>query len=516
MEYDEKTMLLTKGIVKKFPGVIALKGIDFELYEREIHALAGQNGSGKTTFLRIINGILQPDAGEIYIKGQKVYFKSPLDAKKFGITMIHQEATLIPNLSIAENIFLDIEVPFKRFNLVKKDDLVEKAKEYLEHVGLMKDPLTKVKELRAAERQLVQVARALAREEEIKIICMDEPTSALSRGEIVHLFNLMEDLKKRGKSIIFVTHRIEEIFEVADRVTILRDGNKVITAKINEISPKDVVKLMIGKDIESIHAVRRESERTIIEYKTPILVVRHLYTVPSSPTETALKDISFELYEGEILGVTGLLGSGKTELGKALIGLSRIVRGEIRLYGKKVDINSSSMARKLGIVYVPEDRLREGLVLGMNVKDNIILPSITRISMGKLIRRIKLENEKTKEYIKILNIVPPNPLIRVDALSGGNKQKVVIAKFIETSPRIFIFDEPTFGIDVGAKFEIRSLIASLVGERSGVILLSSDIDEVLSLSDRIMVLRDGKAIGIYNKKELNREKLIDILSSSSV
>jgi ribose transport system ATP-binding protein len=492
MEYDEKTMLLTKGIVKKFPGVTALKGIDFELYEREIHALAGQNGSGKTTFLRIINGILQPDAGEIYIKGQKVYFKSPLDAKKFGITMIHQEATLIPNLSIAENIFLDIEVPFKRFNLVKKDDLVEKAKEYLEHVGLIKDPLTKVKELRAAERQLVQVARALAREEEIKIICMDEPTSALSRGEIVHLF------------------------EVADRVTILRDGNKVITAKINEISPKDVVKLMIGKDIESIHAVRRESERTIIEYKTPILVVRHLYTVPSSPTETALKDISFELYEGEILGVTGLLGSGKTELGKALIGLSRIVRGEIRLYGKKVDINSSSMARKLGIVYVPEDRLREGLVLGMNVKDNIILPSITRISMGKLIRRIKLENEKTKEYIKILNIVPPNPLIRVDALSGGNKQKVVIAKFIETSPRIFIFDEPTFGIDVGAKFEIRSLIASLVGERSGVILLSSDIDEVLSLSDRIMVLRDGKAIGIYNKKELNREKLIDILSSSSV
>lgn len=511
MNNAPQIILYAKNITKKFPGVIALKNVNFDLNEGEIHAIVGQNGAGKTTFLRIINGILQPDEGEIYIQGRKVLLRNPLDAKRLGIVLVHQEATLLPNLSIAENIFIDTEMPFKKFTVVKRDQLIDEVRKYLEYVGIKRDPSTKVKELRAAERQLVQIARIIA-EEGTKIICMDEPTSALTRGEIIHLFDLMRDLKRRGKSIIFVTHKIEEVFEIADRVTVLREGTKIATLFTNETSPKELVRLMIGKSIEDIYVYREERES--IKQEVPILSVKHLYTIPLAPTETALKDISFDLFKGEILGITGLLGSGKTELGKTLIGMGKIIRGEIYLYGRKVKIHNPSHARKLGIVYLPEDRLKEGLILNMTIRDNIVLPSITKLSIFRVVRRLALERKIAIKYIDMLNIIPSSPMVRVDALSGGNKQKVVIAKFIETSPRVFIFDEPTFGIDIGAKAEVRRLITMLADKGHGILLLSSDIDEVLSLSDRILILKDGMMMGIYHKKELNREKLIEILGGA--
>ena len=504
-------VLQTKGIVKKFPGTIALKGVDFDLDPGEVHVLVGQNGAGKSTFLKIINGILTPDEGEIYVNGTKVSIESPAKAKKLGITLTHQEATLTPNLTIAEYVFLTTRISRKSFTLLKNSELVELSKKYLEFIGLSVNPTTKIKDLRAAEKQLVQVARALA--EGSRVICMDEPTSALTKTETLHLFDVVRELKKKGVSVILVTHKIDEVFEIGDRVTVLRDGERVGTFQVQEISSEKLVELMIGKPLTEFYEVGvRVRAKAELQAK-PLLEVRDLYTTPSLPIEVPLKGISFTLYKGEVLGVVGLLGAGKTELGKALIGMEKITRGEIYVEGKRVKISGPVDARKYGIFYLPEDRNKEGLVLLLPVRDNIVLPSITSISKLRLLRDLRREHEIASQYIRRLRIVTPSPEVRVDNLSGGNKQKVVIAKALETRPKILVLDEPTFGIDIGAKIEIRKLIAELAKGGYGVILLSSDIDEVLALSDRVLVLKDGVQVGLYAREELDRDKLIKLLGA---
>ena len=507
MSVTSVPVLVVRGLVKKFPEVVALRGVDFELNKGEIHAIVGQNGAGKSTFVKVLNGIHKPDGGTIIVEGNEVSIKSPSDAKKYGLTLIHQEVMVIPNLTIAENIFIS---KLKLRGFLKSSEIYDEAKKYLEIVGLGKDPGTKVKELRVVEQQLVQFARALA--EDAKIICVDELTSALNPLETRHVFDVMREFKKRGKSFIFITHRVEEVFQVADRVTVLRDGSKVMTKEVSSTTPSEVVNAMVGKSLEEIYVYREKKTYTETE-KEPLLRVIDLSTAPSSPVETSLKNISFELYEGEILGVVGLLGAGKTELGKALIGMEKIVSGKIVLNGKEIRIKNPADALKHGIVYLPEDRRKEGIIPQLSLSDNILIPppTLMRISFAKLIRRVNLEQEVAKKWLKSLNIVAPSIRFKADYLSGGNKQKVVIAKALETRAKILIFDEPTFGIDIGAKAEIRRIISNLTNMGLSIILLTSDIDEALSLSDRIMVLSNGKVVATLINKNLSRDSIINLL-----
>lgn len=500
-------ILEVKNLVKKFPEVIALKGIDFDLRKREIHAIVGQNGAGKSTFVKVLNGIYKPDEGTIIIDGKKVYIKSASDAKKYGLTLIHQEVMVIPNLTIAENIHISKLKFAKRVNI---NELADNAKKYLEIVGLSVDPKTKVKELRVVEQQLVQFARALA--EDAKIICVDELTSALNPIETKHILDVMQELKKNEKSFIFITHRVEEVFQVADRVTVLRDGMKVLTKDIPQTSISEIVSAMVGRRIEEIYIYRQKKLKSEVSEK-PVLRVSNLSTSPSRPTETPLKNISFDLYKGEILGIVGLLGAGKTELGKALIGLQKIVSGKIILENKEIHVKSPVDALRYGIFYLPEDRRREGVITSLHISDNIVIPPATlmKISIVRLIRRLGIEHEIARKWVKDLNIVTPSIKFKVEYLSGGNKQKVVIAKALETQAKILIFDEPTFGIDIGAKAEIRKIINDLAEAGLSIILLTSDIDEALSLSDRIMVLSNGRAVATLLNKDLKRDDVINLL-----
>lgn len=504
----DSLVLSVKNLVKRFPGTIALKGVDFDLYVREIHALVGQNGAGKSTLVKVLNGVYRPDEGSIAINGREVSIKNPSDARRYGLTLIHQEVMVIPNLSIAENIFIS---RFRLRERLRYSDIIERAKEYLEIVGLNKDPRTKVRELRVVEQQLVQFARALA--EEAQIICVDELTSALNPLEAKHVFSVMEEFKKKGKSFIFITHRIEEVFEVSDRVSVLREGVKVLTERTASITPSEIVKAMIGRSLEEVY-VSREKKFLSREETQPILRIINLSTTPLSPAETPLKNISFDLYEGEILGVVGLLGAGKTELGKALVGLKKISSGKILLRGREIRVKSPVDALRHGIVYLPEDRGREGIIPTLSLSDNIMIsPSaLARLSLGRFVRRFGLEKMIARRWVENLRIVAPSIDFKADHLSGGNKQKVLIARALETQAKILVFDEPTFGVDIGAKAEIRRIIGRLSDMGLSIILLTSDIDEALSLSDRIIVLSDGRVIAtLDNSRELKRDTIISML-----
>jgi len=500
---DPKIVLSTRRLVKRFPGVIALKGIDFDLREGEVHAIVGQNGAGKSTFVKVLNGIFKADEGEIFVYGEKVEIREPKDAKKYGITLIHQEVMVIPNLSIAENIFIN---QFKLYKGIDKTYLVHEAKKYIELIGLKIDPNTKVKDLRVVEQQLVQFTRALA--ENAKIICVDELTSALNPLEAKHIFEVMNELKK-SKSFIFITHRIDEVFQVADRVTVLRDGMKIFTKSVQETSYKEVVNAMLGKDPGELY-IRKE--RNLEIYKSePILKVLNLTTIPSRPSETKLINITFDLYRGEILGVVGLIGAGKTELGLALIGLQKLASGKIFLEGREIKIRNPKDALENGIFYLPEDRRRLGIILKMNVSENIVLPKVIDLSILGTIRRINIENSIALSWVKRLNIVTPSIYFKAGNLSGGNQQKVIIAKSLESKAKILIFDEPTFGIDVGAKAEVRRIIKTLSQQRFSIILLTSDIDEAITLSDRIVILNNGRIVKILDNINLKREDIIELL-----
>jgi ABC-type sugar transport system ATPase subunit len=507
VSYVSSEVLATRGLVKEFPGVVALKGVDFDLRYAEIHALVGQNGAGKSTFVKVLAGVYTPTRGEIYFKGRKVSIKSVRDAKRLGITLVHQEATLAPNLSIAENVALGIlGKEGKVLTPLRARELIEIARKYLEMVGLNIDPRTKVENLGVGERQLVQVARALA--EDAEVICLDEPTSPLTAVESERLFNVMRELKARGKSMIFVTHRVEEVFAIADRVTVLRDGYKVFSSEVGKTDPSEVVKYMLGRELEQFYPPKGTTK--VVDRARSRLRVVGLTTAPEG-RGTALRDVSLEVYPGEVLGVVGLLGSGKTELGKALIGMNRVVKGEVYLDGVRVRIRSPADALKLGVFYIPEDRRREGLVGVMSIAENVVLPKVRELSVLGLVRLPSREVSAARKWIEFLRIVPPRPSFKVMYLSGGNQQKVVIAKALEARTRVLIFDEPTFGIDVGAKVEIRRLIKSLAEEGYSVILLTSDVDEALALSDRIAVLVGGRIVGVFQASEVSRDLLVELL-----
>ncbi|SES74776.1 ribose transport system ATP-binding protein/rhamnose transport system ATP-binding protein [Salinibacillus kushneri] len=489
-------LLQMKDISKTFPGVKALDKVELEVKPGEVHALIGENGAGKSTLIKILAGIHKPDPGaKFYFEGKEAEIQKPIDATMKGISIIYQDLSLFPNLSVAENIYIGQDSNKGSWSKIDWKAIKSKANEALKEMDVDINPNAIVEQLSIAQQQLVEIARALAFDS--KLIVMDEPTSSLSSGEVEKLYKVIENLKNRGISIIFISHKLKELFKVADRFTVLRDGKFVGAYDANEVDEPKLIQLMVGR---SVTYEKNQSENKAGE---TIFKVRNL------SKKGNFKDISFELKKGEILGITGLVGSGRTELAQAIFGVNNPDEGTIELFDKKLSIKNSEQAVKNGIAYIPEARQIQGLVLEQSVTKNISLPIIKRIrNKFKLINR-KKEKELANKYIETLDVRPALPDHPAENFSGGNQQKVVIGKWLSTDPNVIIFDEPTNGIDIGAKTEIHKLMRKLADDGIGVIMISSELPEILAVSDRILVMRKGRISGELDIKDATQEMIMN-------
>lgn len=499
---DRDLFIKLSNVSKTFPGVKALDDIHLEVKKGEVHALIGENGAGKSTLIKILAGIYQPDTGGgIIIDGQDYHTLTPILSLRKGIIVIYQDFSLFPNLSVAENISisLDIEQDNKFLNWRK---IRETAKKAIDQLGVDIDVDSQLGTLSIAKQQLVAIARALVYD--AKMIIMDEPTSSLSKGEVELLFKIIRSLQGRGISILFVSHKLEELFEVSQRFTVLRDGKYVGTYDIEELDNDKLIALMVGRKIE----FERYKANKVGE---PLLEVKNL------SKKGNFKDISFTLHKGEILAITGLVGAGRTEVAQALCGINVPESGEIIMDGDVVSINSTEEAVRKGIAFVPESRQNEGLIVRQSVEDNITL-TIMKSLIGKLsIINFDKKRKAALEWINTLNIKPSYPNMIVQKLSGGNQQRVVIAKWLATNPKVLIIDEPTNGIDVGAKREIHQLLRELASKGIGIIMVSSELPEVLAISDKVLVMRRGRITASFVGDDVTQEEIMNkaILSSKS-
>ena len=487
-------ILSMKGIKKVFGGICALNDVQFELKKGEIHALIGENGAGKSTLMKILIGLCEPDSGEIILKGKKVQFHSPLDALKNGISMIHQEISLIPEMDVAENIWLGREYLFKTAGLINGRKRYEKTKELLKDLGINIDSTSKIKDLSVANMQLVELARAVSYHSEI--IIMDEPTSALTNKEIDILYTIARRLISEGRSIIFISHKLEEIYDICSRVTVLRDGAYVDTKTTNELTMDNLINMIVG----------REASRTFDKdcYATDQVVLE----VHNLNKEGVFSDINFIIHAGEVLGFSGLMGAGRTEIMEAVFGITRPDSGDILYFGKKIEIKNPEEAVNHGIGMVTEDRRRTGIIPTLSVMQNL-----TIVGMKELKNKTGLYSHKKEQNYFDKNATEfgvkygsQNDLI--GSLSGGNQQKVIFARWLSTKPKVLILDEPTRGIDIGSKHEIYRLVTRLAKEGMAILLISSEMQELLSLSDNIHVIRDGKIVLRCSREEATQEKLI--------
>jgi ribose transport system ATP-binding protein len=482
-------LLEMRNICKSFPGVLALDKVNFELKPGEVHVLVGENGAGKSTLIKILSGAYRSDSGEIYINGNLVEIEEPRRAFNLGITVIYQEFNLNPFTPIYENVFLGRE--FKSpLGFLNTSKAIKETKRLLSMVGLHVSPKTLVSQLGVAQKQLVEIAKAMSIK--ANIIVFDEPTSALSDKEIDYLFCIINDLKKGGCGIIYVSHRLEEIFQIGDRCTVFRDGRYIGTKLIRNVHVKDLVNMIVGREFN-------ESKRTATFVRK-----KNILRVEGLSYKEVLKNINFDLREGEILGVAGLMGSGRTELAKCIIGEYSKTSGEISIGKELAKIQNVCDALKNGIVYLSEDRRKEGLFLGHQVKNNITISSLPQF-INKGFLNSRRESKSCKELKNKLQIKTPTLSTLAKNLSGGNQQKVVIAKWLLTMAKVFIFDEPTRGIDVGAKDEIHKIMEELVKEGASIIMISSEIPEILKMSDRIMVMRLGIVEAILENTNLSQE-----------
>jgi len=488
----DKYILEMKNVSKAFPGVKALNNIHFNLIPGEIHALVGENGAGKSTLLKILAGAYKKDEGTIKLYGSEVKMTNPKHALDLGISVIYQEFNLIPNLSIAENIFIG-RAPLKHKAFIDFSELYQRAEFFLKKVGMKKDPKTLVSQLSVAEQQMVEIAKSLSLS--AKIIVMDEPTSALTKSEKETLFKIIRELKSKGVSIIFISHIIDEVLEISDRVTVLRDGEYVDTLDAADTNPGKIVQMMVGRELKDFYP------KTDVKRGEVILEVKNL------TKKSKYEDISFRLHEGEVLGFAGLVGSGRAQVMRGIFGIEPPDGGEVYIKGKKVKTNSLFETIKMKMGFVPEDRRKEGLILSRSVKDNINITKLSRINSYGFVKQ-KEEEKIANEYCKHLNIRTPNNNEIAQNLSGGNQQKIVIAKWLAINPRILILDDPTRGIDVGAKNEIYLLINNLAKEKIGIILISSELPEIINISDRILVMREGKITHEFSRKEATQEKIM--------
>jgi ribose transport system ATP-binding protein len=472
---------------------VALDGVDFTLKQGEVHVLLGENGAGKSTLIKILSGALQKDSGVIRIDDREVQIRHPWDAQALGISTIYQEFNLVPQLSIAENIFLGREQGTGLPGIISRNLLEKETRRVLESLEVGLDPAWRVQDLGVAQKQMVEVAKALSVHS--RILIMDEPTSALTRQEIEILFRMMRRLKENGVGIIYISHRLEELIEIGDRLTVLRDGRVIGTREVGAVESGELVRMMVNREL------KQQFPRQSIKPGEEILRVENL------GRRGVFEQISFSVHRGEIVGIAGLLGAGRTELARALFGVDRVDCGTIRLNARPVSINRPDQAVRLGLALLTEDRKSHGLVLEMSVKDNISLSSLGRfLRLGVL--RSGLENRTVSKYVRELRIRTPDINRKVLFLSGGNQQKVVLSKWLCSRGELFIFDEPTRGIDIGAKVEIYHLMNQLTASGAAIIMISSELPEVIGMSDRILVMRRGLIVKEFASRKADQESVM--------
>jgi len=493
METAESFAVRMSGITKSFGGNPVLHGVDFDLKRGEIHALVGGNGAGKSTLMKILQGVYTPDGGQIEVNGQPVVIRSTGDARAVGIGMIFQEFSLIPTLSVAQNIFLTQE-PRTAARLIDDRECERRARAIFVEMGETIDPRAKMADLSTGYWQLTEIAKALS--QNARVLIMDEPTASLTATETQSLFGLIQKLKARGISIIYISHRMEEILQITDRITVLRDGHRIITGRTSELSMQQVIDHIVGQSMEQAFAYQ---ERQVDQGVVPLLEVRGL------TAGDRVRGVGFKLFPGEILGIAGLMGSGRTELARAIFGIDRIAAGEILVRGRPVSIRSPQDAITAGISLVPEDRRLQGLVLDHSVKNNLLLPLLRRLSQGGFVDDAR-GNRLTESFVTSLKIKTDSIAKSVRLLSGGNQQKVVIGKWLATEPDILILDEPTAGVDILAKTEILAVIRRLADGGKGVIVISSEPAELLAVSDRMLLVQDGAVKREMDRREITSEE----------
>ena len=494
-------LLSLSGVSKSFPGVKALDNVQFDLNEGEVHAIVGENGAGKSTLMKILSGIYKKDTGDVKYRGQSVEIPNPHEAQRLGISIIHQELNLMPHLNVAQNIFIGREVTRLGGVFLDNAKLIEEAVKLLEELELNLDPKAIVGELTIAKQQMVEIAKAVSYRG--SVIIMDEPTSSLTPAETESLFKIIRNLKSTGRGVVYISHRLEELAKITDRITVLRDGQYVKTLKTTETTIPEVISLMVGRTVAQDQRPTNRNVSNEVVLKVEGISDRHL-----------LRDVSFDLRKGEILGFAGLMGAGRTELARAIIGADPKTAGKVYLHGNEVKIKQPSDAVAAGIGYLSEDRKRFGLLLIQNITFNTILSSIPRFSkFGWL--KIRPAAGVTRDSIAQLRVRTPSENQFVKNLSGGNQQKVVIGKWLTRNCEVLIFDEPTRGIDVGAKDEIYRLLTKLSEEGKSIIMISSELPEILRMSDRIAVMCNGRLTGVLKNEEADQEKIIEYATKFS-
>ncbi len=491
MDVTNDLILRICNITKTFPGVKALTSVNFELKYGEVHAIVGENGAGKSTLIKILSGAYQPDDGEIFINGQNIGKLNPRKSNVLGIHTIYQENTLVPHLSVAENIFLGEELTNK-LHIMKWNRTYKETGKILEELNINIDPHAMAGTLGIAGQQAVQIAKALIHEG--KIIIMDEPTSSFGKSEVDNLFNIIHSIKAQGKSIIYISHHLDEVFEIADRITVLRDGQYIATFRKEEVNRAILINNMVGRDVNTFYS--RES----------VDIGEESFRVENLSRGTAVKNVSFAAKKGEILGIYGLVGAGRTEMARLIFGVDKRDSGKVFIHGREVTPKSPREAIRSGLCFITEDRRKSGLVVNHNIKTNITLPGLKNFK-GVFINLYK-EDRIAEKYMEELRIKAPNIYHAVSHLSGGNQQKVVVAKWLFTDAEVYLFDEPTRGIDVGAKEEIYKICVSLAKMGKTVILITSDMEELLCMSDRILIMRGGAISAELSKNEATQNRVL--------
>jgi inositol transport system ATP-binding protein len=494
---DGGYILEVENVRKEFPGVLALDGVELRLRRGSVHALMGENGAGKSTLMKIVAGIYTPDSGNFRLRGEEIRLKGPLDALEKGIAMIHQELNLMAPMTVAENIWIRRE-PKTRLGFIDHAEMHRRTVELFRRLNIHIDPDVKVRTLSVASRQMVEIAKAVSYESDVLI--MDEPTSALTEREVDHLFNIIRGLRAEGKAIVYITHKMNELFEIADEVSVFRDGKYIATKPSSDVTRDEIIRMMVGREITQMFP------------KQTVPIGNVVLSVKNLSLGRVFQDVSFDLRAGEILGIAGLVGSGRSNIAETIFGVTPATGGTIELFGKQVRIDSPATAMRHGLAFLTEDRKDTGCFLLLDIQDNTQMAVLQSGYVKNGFVQQKRLSRDSLDMSNALRVKTPDMSEPIINLSGGNQQKVLIGRWLLTRPKILILDEPTRGIDVGAKAEIHRLISKLAGEGVAVIMISSEMPEVLGMSDRIMVVHEGRVTGFLNREEANQVKIMELAS----
>ena len=502
----QNPILEVRRVTKRFPGVLVLDDVSFRLMPGEVHALVGENGAGKSTLIKVITGVHQPDEGQVFFQGREVSYSDPRDSQEAGISTIYQEVNLIPLLSVAENVFLGRE-PRTRLGFIDKDRIKRDTSELLSRYGIEADVTAPLRNLALGVQQMVAIARAVSYE--ARVVIMDEPTSSLEAQEVETLFRVISRLREDGVGVIYVSHRMDELYEICDSVTVLRDGRVVHSGELAGLSRVGLISYMLGRELAEVReeGATKFGEDHDVASAGPVLEARGLSQRP------LLRDVSFDVRSGEVVGLAGLLGAGRTETAKAVFGAQSLDSGSVKVGGKDVKTGSPASAIRAGIAFLPEDRKSEGIIPHLSVRENIVAAALPRLSHAGLVSE-KRQNGIVRKFMQSLGIKASSPDQPVRELSGGNQQKVMLARWLCMNPKVLILDEPTRGIDVGAKGEIQKLVDDLAKDGLAVVLISSEIEEVIEGSDRVIALKDGAVVGLLSGDDVTEGNVMEMLAES--